>query len=404
MKKLKLLILFIIIINLEYSYGQKTKVDDNKPSNSESIANENNPLVVINGIEFENYSAILNKISANDIEKLDVKKSNIAINGYGKKAKNGVIIIHLKNKKITTFEHLNKEYNLDNSKPKITIAGVITDCENIPLPGVKITNLYTKESFYSDSLGNYQINVAKNDFINFSKNGFESHKIQVFNQKNLNITLKTWSASDGLIITNEPGDITIKKPVIYLYPTQKTDITIGLDFKGKLLTSFPKYDKNWSVTAYPDGRIFDTKTNRFYGSLFWDGTQNFPKEHYNYQSGFVVSKNDLTHFLVEKLSIIGLNNPETNDFVQYWLPILEQNETNFIHFYVNADYDVISKNNVSPKPDTSIRIFMEFYGLDKSIEISEQNLSKTERKGFTLVEWGGSDVSIVVKELNTLKL
>ncbi len=404
MKKLKLLILFIIIINLEYSYGQKTKVDNNKPSNSESIANENNPLVVINGIEFENYSAILNKISANDIEKMDVKKSNIAINGFGKKAKNGVIIIHLKNKKITTFEQLNKEYNLDNSKPKITIAGVITDCENIPLPGVKITNLYTKESFYSDSLGNYQINVAKNDFINFSKNGFESHKIQVFNQKNLNITLKTWSASDGLIITNEPGDITIKKPVIYLYPTQKTDITIGLDFKGQFLTSFPKYDKNWSVTAYPDGRIFDTKTNRFYSSLFWDGTQNFPKEHYNYQSGFVVSKNDLTHFLVEKLSIIGLNNSETNEFVQYWLPILEQNETNFIHFYVNADYDVISKNNVSPKPDTSIRIFMEFYGLDKSIEISEQNLSKTERKGFTLVEWGGSDVSIVVKELNTLKL
>jgi bla regulator protein BlaR1 len=111
MKKLKLVILFIILINLEYSYGQNTKVDDVKRSKSQSIANENNPLVVINGIEFENYSAILNKISANDIEKLEVKKSNTAINAYGEKAKNGAIIIHLKNKKITTVEQLNKEYN-----------------------------------------------------------------------------------------------------------------------------------------------------------------------------------------------------------------------------------------------------------------------------------------------------
>ena len=196
----------------------------------------------------------------------------------------------------------------------------------------------------------------------------------------------------------------IKKPVIYLYPTQKQDISIGIDFKGKLLTTFPKYDNNWSVTAYPDGRIFNAKTNRYYNSLFWDGTQNFPKKHYQYKSGFVVSKNDLTDFLIEKLEYLGLNNFETNDFVQYWLPILEKNETNFIHFYVNDDYDVISKNNISPKPDTSIRIFMEFYGLDKSIEISEQNLSKTERKGFTIVEWGGSDVSEVLKELNNLKL
>ena len=74
--------------------------------------------------------------------------------------------------------------------------------------------------------------------------------------------------------------------------------------------------------------------------------QTFPKEHYNYPSGFVVSKNDLTHFLIEKLENIGLNNWETNEFVQFWLSILEKNETNFIHFYVNADYDVISKNNV----------------------------------------------------------
>ena len=91
--------------------------------------------------------------------------------------------------------------------------------------------------------------------------------------------------------------------------------------------------------------------------------------------------------LTSQISLGQNNNSETNDFVQYWLPILEKNEMNFIHFYVNDDYYVISINNISPKPDTSIRIFMEFYGLDKSIEISEQILSKTERKGFTIVSY-----------------
>ena len=84
------------------------------------------------------------------------------------------------------------------------------------------------------------------------------------------------------------------------------------------------------------------------------------------------------------------------------MPILEKNELNFIHFRINNDYDVISKNNVTPKPETSIRVFMDFYGLDKVTTIPDQVLPKTERKGFTLVEWGGSDVSISVREMKNL--
>lgn len=274
---------------------------------------------------------------------------------------------------------------------QISINGTVRDCENKTLPGVIIQIKGKDIKSVTNFDGEFLINVEKNDVLTFSVLGFETKEITVEKSDTLNVNLKESSEKLDTVII-------VKKPVIYLYPTQKTDITIDLDFNGKLLTTFPKYENNWNVTAYPDGRIFDNKTNRFYSTLFWDGTQNFPKEHYNYRSGFVVSKNNLTPFLIEKLENIGLNNLETNDFVQYWLPILEQNETNFIHFYVNSDYDVISKNNVSPKPDTSIRIFMEFYGLDKIIEITEQTLSKTERKGFTLVEWGGSDVSKAIKE------
>ena len=131
--------------------------------------------------------------------------------------------------------------------------------------------------------------------------------------------------------------------------------------------------------------------------MFWDGEINFSQEHYDYKSGFEVSKNDLNDFLIEKLEYLGLNVFETNDFVQYWLPILEKNEVNFIHFLVNEDYNSISKNIINPKPDSQIRIFMEFYKLENRTYLPEQKLLKYIRNGFTIIEWGGADVSSEIK-------
>ena len=142
----------------------------------------------------------------------------------------------------------------------------------------------------------------------------------------------------------------VEKPVIYLYPKEKTDIELKINFEGKLLTTFPKLDKSWKVTAYENGQIFDKKTNRFYSSLFWDGAISFPASHYQYKTGFVVEKENITSFLIEKLEFMGLNTTETNDFIQYWLPILEKNNHTFIHFLVNEDYAVFSTNEVDSRP------------------------------------------------------
>ena len=45
---------------------------------------------------------------------------------------------------------------------------------------------------------------------------------------------------------------------------------------------------------------------------------------------------------------------------------------------------------INPKPETLIRINMEFKGIRKPFEVIEQKLEKTERKGYTVVEWGGT--------------
>ena len=42
---------------------------------------------------------------------------------------------------------------------------------------------------------------------------------------------------------------------------------------------------------------------------------------------------------------------------------------------------------ISPKPDTIIRIMMEWKGLDEYIKVQEQQLTQVDREGFTVVEW-----------------
>ena len=402
-KKLLLVTLIFTLIFTTLMFAQKDSIQAIKTKSKLLYAtlneNEKNPIYVLNGIICKDNELILNAINPNEIKNMEVLNDQDAINKYGIIAKNGAILITFKNKSDKLVKKLcyKKTVISNNGKNEVVVSGIIYDSNNLPMPAVVISNLNAKEAFYSDFDGKYTITAHENDALVYSFDGFESKRMLVGKETKIDINLKEE------VNNTKQNVIMVKKPIIYLYPTHKTDITVTLDFKGELLSTFPKYEANWDVTAYPDGRIFDKKTNRFYNSLFWDGNKNFPNEHYQYKTGFAVVKNNLTDFLIEKLEFMGLNNIETNEFIQFWLPLLEKNEMNFIHFYVNSDYDTISKNNVIPKPDTSIRIFMEFYSLDKAINIPEQVLPKTERKGFTLVEWGGCDVTLPLNQIKHLK-
>ena len=176
------------------------------------------------------------------------------------------------------------------------------------------------------------------------------------------------------------------KPLIYLYPEEEMNISVKLGKPESLTTTYPKYNNSWNVLVLPDGSLYD-KDGRYYYGLYWEGLNNIEEE---FNDGFVVSKDDTIKFLEEKLSILGLNEREANEFIMYWLPKLEENDYNLIRF---ADIDVINSEmplDISPKPDTVIRVLMEYKPLDKKINIKKQNLTKVERNGFTVVEWGGT--------------
>ena len=80
-----------------------------------------------------------------------------------------------------------------------------------------------------------------------------------------------------------------------------------------------------------------------------------------------------------------------NEFIVYWLPLMEQNLYNVISFQ-NDIYTDAARLTVNPTPNTLIRVFMAWQGTDTYMELPKQELVAPERKGFTVVEWGGTEI------------
>ena len=177
----------------------------------------------------------------------------------------------------------------------------------------------------------------------------------------------------------------VDKQIIYIYPEKDMDITIKLGSDDLLTHTYPKYDNEWNVHVDTTGNIYDYKTNRNYYALYWEGIDNTKLD---MSEGFVVKGEDTTKFLEEKLELLGLNEKEIDEFIMYWLPKLEDNKYNFIRFRTNDEINNYMPIEFSKEPDTLIRVMVDFKPLDKKIKVKEQKLEKTEREGFTIVEWG----------------
>ncbi|MCX8074622.1 MAG: hypothetical protein N2749_03445 [Clostridia bacterium] len=195
-------------------------------------------------------------------------------------------------------------------------------------------------------------------------------------------TLKT-SFLDEIDFNNDK--MLLKKPIIYFYPETETKVTVKLSNPYLLLYTYPKYINNWTILAKPSGDIKDLKTNKNYYALYWEAIDNFKIDK---TKGFVVRGEDTTNFLEEKLKILGLNDRESNEFIIYWLPELEKNKYNYIRFRTMNEINDYMQLDISPKPDTLIRVIMDYMPLNKSISVVKQNLNSVNRKGFTVVEWG----------------
>lgn len=179
------------------------------------------------------------------------------------------------------------------------------------------------------------------------------------------------------------------KPVIYLYPEQETAVTVELDYDGTLTTTYPVYKGGWNVLAQPDGTLVDQETGREYYCLFWEG---IPDWDYDFSQGFCVAGTDTRAFLETALKDLGLTDQEANEFLIYWLPQLEGNAYSLLSFQHEA-YTDHARLTITPEPDSILRVFLAWKALEEPVEIEPQSLDAFQREGFTVVEWGGCQVS-----------
>lgn len=78
---------------------------------------------------------------------------------------------------------------------------------------------------------------------------------------------------DGGLILPPSGPEMVKKPIIYLYPQETTEISVKLVNPEKITCSYPKYKEEWKVIAEPDGTLTDVETQRKLYSLYWEGKE-----------------------------------------------------------------------------------------------------------------------------------
>lgn len=222
---------------------------------------------------------------------------------------------------------------------------------------------------------------------NYRKLVYSHHKIEAAHTQWIDLYFES---------DEEHYPVMVKKPVIYTYGND-VDCSIQLQAKGKFTFTYPNYNESWKGTAHLDGSFSIGTTN--YPYLFWEGEQDLSTL-LSFESGFVVNKDEVISFLESKLSEMGFNQKEKTDFITFWGPIMSQSNEGFARFLFTEEYDAIAQMDVQPKPEGIFRLYLLWTPLDNQrIDINPKNqvIHRVNRKGFHVLEWGGSIVPM--KEL-----
>ena len=76
---------------------------------------------------------------------------------------------------------------------------------------------------------------------------------------------------------------------------------------------------------------------------------------------------------------------ERNEIIIYWLPRMQQNEFNYITFHTE-DYAAEVPLEVTPQPDSVLRVFMVYASVPEYFEGQPQHFDGLSRDGYKVVE------------------
>jgi hypothetical protein len=217
------------------------------------------------------------------------------------------------------------------------------------------------------------------------------------------INLKGGNSVD-MDVRFEPAtyEIIVDKPVIYVYPDVTQSVNIQLNVQGTLGFSYPRYNipnnsdsavDGWTFMAHPDGTL--DMNGRKYDYLFWDGKIEVTNTFNLKPTGFIVQRDSLVPFFERQLTIMNLSSREQEDFITYWAPRMQKNKASYIRFVFNEGYDQFASIKVFPQPKNIFRVMMVWQDAStmEGIKILPQAIPAAKRDGFSVIEWGGTEVS-----------
>ena len=181
-------------------------------------------------------------------------------------------------------------------------------------------------------------------------------------------------------------DVPELKPIIYFYPEEEMDLTVKARKANLLTTTYPKYDNGWNIHLKEDGTFTVPGSDREYYALYFEAESHYVCA---FDEGFYVTKEKAASFLEEKMDLMGFTNRETDEFIMYWLPVLEANEQSLVYFEQTEERNEDFPLSFSTQPTTLIRTMIHVKKVAGQVDIAPEELTHYERSGFTDSEWGG---------------
>jgi hypothetical protein len=299
----------------------------------------------------------------------------------------------------TDIQVVSDSFNNDVPEGTFALRGhVIQLYGGQPAGGVLIANGAENPFVLTDSLGFYQMLFPISDTAIYCfKEGFRK---LIFTGPFTNRHL-----IEVNFYLRDPNAIEIcSKPVIYAY-NAPGNVQLSLKAHGGFTFTYPQYKDNWTFKTNPCGGITELNTGKDYPYLFWEGEGRgldfvIDSGHAaDMIEGYLVKTDTCISFLENVLAQIGLNSREAIDFITFWGPQMIKKEYALVQFLDNENYArLVAEISVSPQPLSLLRTYMFFMPLDSDeidfdFIVVEPDIAHFERKGFTVVEWGGTVLS-----------
>lgn len=222
-----------------------------------------------------------------------------------------------------------------------------------------------------------------------------------------------------------PMPIMARKPVVYLYPTEPIVATVHVKLlRGatfSCLVPSPRLYGGaatpttawWRVLAHPDGlleqaaapgdaAVLRTPADAAappmppIASLFWEA-EDFTVACSRAPPPACLRGADAGDWLLRALARVGLSPREATECAVFWALRCAAHPWVLVTFLPQHELDAVAPLTVTPRPDTTLRVFLVIEGAREPRAGATDALPpavEVARKGvYVCVEWGGCEVS-----------